>query len=81
MPRVTVWPTPKGLPMAMTWSPTRRASLSPSLTKGRPVASILIRATSVRGSVPMISASYSRSPSKVTWILSAFSTTWLLVRM
>ena len=81
MPMVTVWPTPKGLPMAMTWSPTRSLLLSPISMIGRFSASILIKATSVGGSVPMISASYSFSPAKVTRILLAFSTTWLLVRM
>ena len=35
MPWVTVWSRPRGLPMATTHSPTRMASLSPSLAKGR----------------------------------------------
>jgi hypothetical protein len=39
---------PKGEPMAITHSPTRRRPTSPILTNGRPVASILTSATSVR---------------------------------
>jgi len=67
--------------MAITWSPMRSTELSAVSIMGRPRASIFSSATSVGGSVPMTLASYSRSPSNVTWILVAFSTTWLFVRM
>ena len=52
MPMVTVWPTPKGSPIASTRSPTWTASLSPNGTVGRrsPLVSILRTARSVRGS-------------------------------
>ena len=53
MPRVTVPPRPKGLPTAITSSPTRTLSLSPSASSGRSLASILSSARSVCLSVPM----------------------------
>ena len=55
MPEVTVKvrPSPSGLPMASTHSPTRASSLLPRATGGRSLASILSTATSVFGSVPM----------------------------
>ena len=55
MPEVTVKvsPSPSGLPMASTHSPTRASSLLPSATGGSSVASILSTATSVLGSVPI----------------------------
>ena len=55
MPEVTVKvrPSPSGLPMASTHSPTRASSLLPSATGGSAVASILSTATSVLGSVPI----------------------------
>ena len=41
MPWVTVWPTPNGLPMASTRSPTCSASESPKSTGGEPLAAVL----------------------------------------
>ena len=38
--------SPRGLPMASTWSPTFSVLLSPSVTAGRPVASTLMTAMS-----------------------------------
>jgi hypothetical protein len=56
-PTVTVWSRASGLPMTMIQSPTRSRSLSPSFKYGRsPPASILSRARSVAGSVPLTSA-------------------------
>src|SRR5258706_13611782 len=53
MPAVTVPPRPKGLPTASTQSPIR-ALLSDSFANGKSESpSTLIRATSVRGSVPI----------------------------
>ena len=75
-PTVTVWSKPNGLPMAMTHSPTRRASLSPRLSVGSGLsASILMRARSVFGSVPMTLASYSLPFWSLTLISVARSTT------
>ena len=81
MPPVTVWPTPKGLPMASTWSPTCRVSELPSTTTGSRSRSICSRAKSVSGSVPMILARACRPSLRTTSISSALSTTWLLVRI
>ena len=49
--------SPSGLPIAITSSPTVSMSLSPSAAGVSPVASILMIATSLRTSVPMIVAS------------------------
>ncbi len=83
MPLVTVKvrPSPSGLPIASTHSPTRASSLLPSATGGSDLASILRTATSVLGSVPMTLALNSRRSSRRTVTCSAPSTTWLLVRM
>jgi len=53
MPCVTERLSSIGAPAARTISPTRSLELSPSVAGTRPVASILMRATSVSGSVPM----------------------------
>ncbi len=54
MPVVTVASSPKGLPMAMTGSPTSSVAESPKGITGRPVASIFTTARSVLGSPPTI---------------------------
>ncbi|MBS1136080.1 MAG: putative serine protease MucD domain protein [Proteobacteria bacterium] len=79
MPAVTELSKPKGEPMATTHSPTRSLVGSPIRTAGRPVASILIRAMSVRLSAPMTLALNSRLSPSLTRISSADSTTWALV--
>ena len=82
MPAVTVWPRPKGLPMASTHSPTSRFSELPNGTVGRG-SGLLTRssARSVLGSRPIRVASNSSFDASVTVISSASSTTWLLVTM
>src|SRR5471032_1895761 len=52
MPMVTVWPTPKGLPMASTTSPTRACSAWPSTMTDSLPSDTLMTARSVSGSVP-----------------------------
>ena len=52
MPSVTVWPTPKGLPIASTTSPTCAWSDWPNRIDGSFGRSILSTARSVSGSVP-----------------------------
>ena len=80
MPAVTVPPRPNGLPIAITQSPTRSASLSPKRTKGSLRSAFTFRsARSVFGSRPRISASSVSPSEKVTVTSSASSTTWLLV--
>ena len=71
--------SPYGLPMASTHSPRRRASEFPIGMVGRSVASILISATSVVGSVPMTLASNVRLSFSVTFSFDALSTTWWFV--
>jgi len=80
MPCVTVCPTPKGLPMARTMSPTWRASESPKSTNWR-FDAFLSRSTarSVRGSRSTMSASNSRRSASATFTSFMFSITWLLV--
>ncbi len=53
MPMVTVWPTPNGLPIASTTSPTRVWSMRPSVMVGRLVMLIFSTARSVSGSTPI----------------------------
>ena len=80
IPWVTLSPTPKGLPMANTTSPSSSLELSAKLIAANPFASILITARSVFGSLPMILALYSLPPfASVTKIWSLSSITWLLV--
>jgi hypothetical protein len=81
MPEVTVWPTPKGLPTASTWSPTCSASELPSVSTGSRSSAILRMARSVSGSVPISLPRARRLSFRTTSISSAPSTTWLLVRM
>src|SRR5690606_26587049 len=68
-----------GYPTANTHSPICTLSESPIFTIGRLEALTLISAKSVLGSRPMILASNVRLSVSCTSILSAFSTTWLLV--
>ena len=56
MPEVTVWPTPNGLPIATTKSPTLIASESPMRTAVSDSAGMRSSAMSVPGSVPTSSA-------------------------
>ena len=72
IPEVTVPPKPKGLPIAITQSPTLAVSESPNLT-GKKSSSDFIYKTAIsdNGSAPIISASYSFSPFTETKISSA----------
>src|SRR4030066_1152930 len=82
IPAVMVCSNPNGLPTATTQLPTFRSSELPRLRGCKSEeASILIRARSVLGSRPTILPSYSLPFASFTLIWSAFSTTWLLVRM
>ena len=81
IPAVTVLLSPKGLPTAMTHSPTFTLSLLAIGRVGRFLPSTLMRARSVVLSVPMMRAEYSRLSFRVTVSSSAPSTTWLLVTM
>ena len=71
MPAVAVPPRPNGLPIATTQSPTRALSESPNATYGKPLASTLISARSVFGSLPTSVASNLRPSCSVTVISSA----------
>ena len=79
MPLVTVWPTPNGLPMASTWSPTCSASELPSVMAGSLSSVIFSTARSLSGSVPITLAVVRRASGSTTSMASAPSTTWLLV--
>ncbi|EME69093.1 hypothetical protein H261_15210 [Paramagnetospirillum caucaseum] len=81
MPWVTVWPTPNGLPTAITTSPTSMASESPSTRVGKLSLppSILRTARSVRSSEPTMRASNSRRSDSTTVTSSASLITWWLV--
>ena len=70
MPLVTVWPTPKGLPMASTRSPTSAVFESRSSTAGRtsPSASTLRMARSVSSSSSTSVAENSRRSERTTVI-------------
>ncbi len=83
MPLVTVWPTPKGLPMASTRSPTSSWSLSPISSTGRrsPCVSSLSTAKSARSSASTRRASNSRRSASTTVISCASLMTWRLVTM
>ena len=81
MPLVTVWPTPNGLPIASTLSPTSSWSELPSTITGSLSSVIFSTARSVSGSVPITLAWVRRLSLSITSISSAPSTTWLLVRM
>ena len=77
IPAVTVWLkfAEKGLPTAITHSPTLKLSESPSCKSARPFALILITARSDFGSFPMIEALYSDLSKRRTVISSTSSTT------
>ena len=81
IPAVTVWLklAEKGLPTAITHSPTLNASESPNSRSVRPRASICSTARSDLGSRPIIDASYSVLSNSRTVISSISSTTWLFV--
>src|SRR5215216_154192 len=81
IPVVTLIPTFKGLPMAMTGSPTPTEFESPSVSgfSASFGASTCISATSVEGSCPTTSASLRTSSANLTEISSAPSTTCWLV--
>ena len=76
---VTVWLSWKGLPTAITYSPTVAFVESPQGRVGKPLPSTLMTAMSVTGSVPT-SVPFSRRRSAVVIaICRACSITWLLV--
>ena len=81
MPLVTVWPTPNGLPIASTRSPTCCCSLSSIGRVGRrsPTFSSLSTAMSERASASTTVAGNSRRSFSTTLIAWAPSMTWLLV--
>ena len=85
MPAVTEPPSPNGLPIATTQSPTRALVESPNFTKGRLVPSILSTARSDWASLPISLALNSRLSGRVTVIDSTVAPrapaemTWLLV--
>src|SRR5207237_9665347 len=82
IPAVTVPPSPNGLPIASTQSPTLALLESPQLAAGSGVlASTLRRARSVTWSRPMTWACSAVSSDSVTVIWSAVAITWLLVTM
>ena len=80
MPAVTLPPSPNGLPIASTQSPTRALSLSPQ-SAATSFLSVLTfsTATSVLLSRPSTSALRRVSSCRMTVISSAPSITWLLV--
>ena len=73
MPLVTVWPTPKGLPMASTRSPTSASSESLNSRVGRFSSPASMRSTerSERSSLSTSSAGNSRRSASTTVISSA----------
>ena len=80
MPAVTEPPSPNGLPIASTQSPTRSASLSPNGTNLSGLSlSTLSSARSTRSSLPTSTALSVVLSCSVTLISSAPSMTWLLV--
>ena len=81
MPAVTVPPSPNGLPIAITQSPTREPSESPKpsgLSVFSP-GSTRSSAMSVLASRPITFASSRVLSDRMTAILSASAMTWLLV--
>src|SRR5829696_4909628 len=83
IPVVTLIPTLRGLPMAMTGSPTPTEPESPSVSGSSsfPGASTRNTATSVEGSCPTSSASLRAPSANLTEMSSAPSTTCWLVTM
>ena len=85
MPLVTVWPTPKGSPIASTRSPTSTApdgavaaAIGSTGSFSAPT-SILRMARSLRASASSTLAGYSRRSARLTVISCPPSMTWLLV--
>ena len=79
-PSVTVWSRPKGLPMAITHSPTSTLSESPKRAGCiLPAPSTWTTARSLFGSEPTSLPETVRPSRNVTFTSSAPSTTWLLV--
>ena len=76
MPMDTVWPTPSGLPMASTTSPTLTGCGPFSSICGRSSRAICSNARSVSGSVPTTRAGASRPSRRATRISSASRITW-----
>jgi hypothetical protein len=82
MPAVMVLANPKGEPIAATHCPGSRFDDLPRLATGKPEASTLMSATSVRSSAPMTFALNSRLASARRTVTSpAPETTCALVRM
>src|SRR5262249_1052178 len=82
MPEVTLLSSPKGLPTAITHSPTSSCSESPRSAVGKlPSLSIFMTATSVFGSFPRTFASNSLLSESLTIIFLALSITWAFVTM
>src|SRR5579864_5286326 len=82
MPDVTVPPSPNGLPIANTQSPTRTLFESPQAAAGSGfLVSILSSARSVTGSRPTTWAFSAVLSDSVTVICCAFAMTWLFVTM
>ena len=80
MPLVVVWPTPNGLPMARTRSPTSIASESARFSAGNcSFALIFSTARSERSSFSKIAHSNSRPSASAIFTSSASRMTWLLV--
>ena len=76
MPAVTVLLSPKGLPTAMTQSPTRTWRSSPNSTDGNGLSLLILSsATSVGWSVPISLASNSRPSGSLTVIFLPSSMT------
>src|ERR1043166_2607748 len=80
-PVVTVPERPNGLPTAITVSPIIRSDDVPIDAAGRPFASTRRTATSLSGSTPTSLALCCEPSWKLTVILDAPYTTWLLVTM
>ena len=81
MPEVTVWPSPNGLPIATTKSPTSARSESATGIWVRFAALTCSTATSDPGSLPTTFAVSERLSSSVTVISVAFSITCAFVMM
>ena len=79
MPAVAVVFKRKGLPTAITQSPTRGLALFSKVTKGKSLPSTLMTARSVASSRPISLALNSRLSVRRTVMVSASPTTWLLV--
>ena len=80
-PVVTVFESPKGLPIAITGSPTRRSDEAPGGVQGTRLrrSRCWSTARSLFGSAPTSRASNWRPSARVTWMRSAVATTCSLV--